>query len=154
MPRIASHMRANKLKYLAPVLLASRVMVALALAVSVRACGESPDGRDAATAIDAAVLIDASPLGVECAALGGMCVPGRWASCPEGSEPVPDVHSDCKPQTAGRGYYCCTPAPPTNCHSEHNGNCFVGECPPCWGPVGEPSSCQPERGCCGYICLD
>ena len=143
-------------------------LVAIALVLCALSCGREQTPADAApqiadapgpAVVDASPVVvdagpDARPLGLACAALGGTCVPGRWASCPDGTEPTPDVHSDCLPSTAVRGYFCCVPAKPTACQSDHGGNCFVDECPGCWGPASEPTSCQPERVCCNYVCLD
>src|SRR5262245_38453267 len=111
----------------------------------------APDAasREDALPADARLPTDAPPdattgasrpdaLGPGCTALGGFCVPGRFAICPSGTEPTADVHADCKPRDAVRGWFCCVPAPPSSCSSSGGTNCFAGSCHTCWGPANNP----------------
>ncbi len=142
---------------------ASSRLLPLMIGLCAVACGDDgPTSMDASSSIDAASPGDADrvgdgrSLGVACQALGGSCVPGRWASCPAGLEPTEDVHSDCKPETAARGYFCCVPAPESTCSEAEFANCFAGGCHACWDGVDESENlaCEDGRVCCAYTCLD
>lgn len=93
-----------------------------------------------------------------CRRRGGTCVPGRWAQCPAGTQPTEDIHADCMPPGASRGYFCCVPAPPSPCADAANQmtDCFAGKCEACWAPATGPSAptCAGGRTCCFYACPD
>lgn len=121
--------------------------------------GDAPaDARaDAKTVVaDAATVTDAAPPGSKCAAIGGKCVAGRSANCPAGTQPTQDIHADCMPETASRGYFCCVPAPPSACADDDKRlDCFATECESCWVAVApSTSTCAGGRTCCAYSCPD
>ena len=144
-----------------PLAAGSAILLALLGAGCAPPQGGGPDAAIAAppdAALVDGALVDVAfidgGLGAGCRAQGGTCVPGKWANCPPGSQPTGDVHADCMPKTASRGYFCCVPAPPSSCVNEARSDCFVGQCHACWGPTGPGLSCAAGRVCCQYVCLD
>ena len=124
-----------------------------------RAAGDAVDAIDAVDAqpeAQAEAVTPVVPPGPQCAALGGRCVAGRWANCPSGTQPTEDIHADCMPATATRGYFCCVPAPPSPCASDDGLlDCFANGCEKCWIASDKaPSTCAGGRTCCAYACPD
>lgn len=152
---------------------ASVVLAACGLLADTTDGPRLPEDRDAAPASGASgassapppVLPDARPSAPiasdgasapQCAALGGKCVAGKWANCPAGTEPADDIHADCMPAGASRGYFCCVPAPPSPCADDVGSrDCFAHGCESCWIETDQaPSSCSAGRTCCAYACPD